>query len=242
MHVSRGLKTAVLALALGFVALAGVTLYVLRDHNRRLRKAEAELARLAAASPLADEPPSRVHLQIPPDAHSLGRAEAPVTVVEFTDLECPFCRQFHRTTFADLQRAYVDSGRVRWVSLDLPLDIHALAFKAAEATWCAGDQSRYWPMRNALLSDTTELTMAHILTIAQAQRVNVDAFAACIDAGRHRAEVQRDAGAAASLRITHTPTFVVGRSVGGTIDGVVIQGAQPYRTFQTTIDSVLGGR
>src|SRR5437773_2432263 len=88
--------------------------------------------------PAADE---RVKMPVAP-AHAMGREDAPVTLVEFTDVECPFCRQFHLTTFAELKENYVDTGKVRFVSRDLPLDVHRNALKAAHASRCAGAQDK----------------------------------------------------------------------------------------------------
>jgi protein-disulfide isomerase len=84
---------------------------------------------------------------------SLGSRDAPLTIVEFTDYECQFCRQFESTTFAELRKKYVDTGKVRFVIRDFPLiSIHRSAMQAAEASRCAGDQGKFWPMHDALFS------------------------------------------------------------------------------------------
>jgi protein-disulfide isomerase len=87
--------------------------------------------------PQASEP---VDIRIAADVHALGRLNAPVTMIEFTDYQCPFCRQFHRETFQALKKEFIDTGELRYVSRDLPLPMHKHALKAAEAARCAGDQ------------------------------------------------------------------------------------------------------
>jgi protein-disulfide isomerase len=82
-------------------------------------------------------------------AYSIGSKDAPLTMVEFTDFQCPFCERFHTSTFADLKRDYIDTGKLRFVSRDLPLDFHPNAMQAAEAGRCAGEQGQYWPCATA---------------------------------------------------------------------------------------------
>ena len=86
------------------------------------------------------------------EAYELGRSDAPLTLVEFTDYECSFCRQYHISTFEQLKRNYIDTGKLRYVSRDFPLDFHKLAFGAANAARCAGEQGKYWELRHAVRS------------------------------------------------------------------------------------------
>ena len=88
----------------------------------------------------------------------LGRADAPVTLVEFTDLECPFCRSFHVGAFEKVKQTYIDSGKVRFVSFDFPLDIHPNARPAALAVRCAGEQGKFWEMRHLVTVNATALS------------------------------------------------------------------------------------
>jgi|SRR5436309_4597280 len=100
----------------------------------------------SGAAPLGGAARARVA-----DAPTLGLTDAPVTVVEFSDYQCPFCGRFYSTTLPALKRDYIDTGKVRYVFRDYPLDqIHPQARKAAEAAHCAGDQGKYWEMHDRL--------------------------------------------------------------------------------------------
>jgi hypothetical protein len=93
-------------------------------------------------------------------APSLGRADAPVTIIEFSDFECPFCQRFNKTTLTDIKRDYVDSGKVRYVFLDFPLDqMHPKARKAAEAAGCAAEQGKFWEMHDIVFEVSPNLDL-----------------------------------------------------------------------------------
>src|SRR3989338_5451600 len=96
-------------------------------------------------------PPAKVKVRSD-GPYWLGKADAPVTVVEFTDYQCPFCRRFHQSAFEEIKKNYIDTGKVRFVSRDLPLDIHANAARAAHAARCAGEQGKFWEMRHLLIA------------------------------------------------------------------------------------------
>jgi protein-disulfide isomerase len=123
-------------------------------------QADAILAELRQIRQLLDKQqqdavqqiPSKVQISVASSWHAIGRDDAPVTILEFTDLQCPFCRQFHEETFPMIKKNYIDTGKVRFVSRDMPLKaVHPYAQKAAEAVRCAGDQGKYWELRNAIL-------------------------------------------------------------------------------------------
>src|SRR6185312_10750795 len=99
--------------------------------------------------------------------HVLGNDQAPVTVVEFADYQCPFCRKFQSESYAELKKELIDSGKVRFVSSDLPLPFHDHSMKAAEAARCAGDQGKFWEMRNTLMGTTADLSDASLDKYAQ---------------------------------------------------------------------------
>ena len=90
----------------------------------------------------------------------LGDKNAPLTVVEFTDYQCPFCQRFHVTSYPDLKKNYIDTGKVRFYSRDLPLDFHANAMRAAQAARCANDQGQYWKMREIMSANPDKLDLA----------------------------------------------------------------------------------
>jgi protein-disulfide isomerase len=189
----------------------------------------------------AQQPPQKVNMSIGNGWYSLGRDDAPLTVVEFTDYQCPFCGRFHTDTFADLRKNYIDTGKIRFVSRDLPLGFHENALRAAEAARCAGDQGKFWEMRNALISNSIDLSQGAILKYAQALPVDMGRFRPCLEGENHKAEVQKDVADATALQISGTPTFILGKTSKGNLAGTVIVGAQPYSAFDTAIQQMLSG-
>src|SRR6266699_53853 len=96
----------------------------------------------------------------------MGSKDAPLTIVEFTDYQCPFCQRFHVTTFSDLKKNYIDTGKVRFYSRDLPLDFHANAMRAAQAGRCAAEQNKFWELRDVMAMNPDKLGMDQILGFA----------------------------------------------------------------------------
>jgi protein-disulfide isomerase len=199
----------------------------------RLQLARIE-KRLNAAAP-GEEP---VKLDVS-SSYVMGRKDAPVTVAEFTDYQCPFCRQFHTQTFQKLQKEYIDTGKVRFVAFDLPLKMHADARQAAEAALCAGDQSRFWEMRNLLFTNDKVGTDAS-LAYAEKLGLDQDAFRACIATSKYAERVEADATRAEGLNISGTPTFVVGRTQGAGVEGIKLVGNLSYSQLENRISTLLG--
>src|SRR5262249_22167194 len=168
-------------------------------------------------------------------SYSLGSSDAALTLVEFTDYQCPFCKQFHDTTFQQLKTNYIDTGRLRFVHRDLPLDFHEHALKAAQAARCAGEQDKFWPMRDLLIANSTNLGQELVLTYAQRLTLDMNRFRLCLEGERYLADIRRDIDEAGSAGISGTPTFVLCRASRDTVDGVRIVGAQSYAAFERII-------
>jgi protein-disulfide isomerase len=193
----------------------------------------------ASATTLAAPVSDRVSVTIR-DSNALGRDDAPLTLIEFADFQCPFCRRFHTLTFDQIKRNFVDTGIVRYVSRDLPLPMHDRAPQAATAARCAGDQRRFWELRHLLMVNQSKLKRADLIAYARQINLNLPAFTACIDSDRHDAEVQQDAADAAEVGVDGTPTFIIGHTLQqGRFEGVKIEGAQPYSVFETKIRELL---
>jgi protein-disulfide isomerase len=175
------------------------------------------------------------------DAPSLGSADALVTIVEFSDYQCPFCQRFFATTLPLLKRDYIDAGKVRYVFRDYPLDqLHPQARKAAEAAHCAGEQGKFWEMHDALFQNAKALAPTQLSQHARTLGVDGAAFDECLSSGRHAVRVQRGVADGAAAGVQGTPGFVVGRTkAGGIVEGTPIRGAQPIETFRRIIDQVL---
>src|SRR5712692_8333967 len=120
----------------------------LKQIRQLLEKQQVQLARvMAPQQPAPPPPPEKVQMSIGNGWYAIGRDDAPVTLVEFADYQCPYCKRFHTDAYAELKKNYIDTGKVRFVSRDLPLEFHPFAMKAAEAARCAGDQQKYWELR-----------------------------------------------------------------------------------------------
>ncbi len=191
-----------------------------------------------AGVPSAD---AEVKLAGPITGYILGKPDAPLTMVEFTDLQCPFCRQFRTGAFEQLKKDYIDTGTLRYISRDFPLDqLHPLAATAARAARCAGEQGRFWEMRHAILLNNSQLKDAMFTTLASELKLDAAVFASCLAAaGRFDADLRKDQADAASVGISGTPSFVVGRTTASDLEGVLIVGAQPFAAFDARLKNLL---
>jgi protein-disulfide isomerase len=200
-------------------------------------------ALVASRATLTADEARGVHLRLDALEQAQGRADAPVTVVEFTDYQCPYCRRFQAETWPRLKRSYVDSGKVRFIIRDLPLEFHSAARPAAEAAHCAGEQGQFWPMHEALLASDTKLTDAAMMRRAQALGLDLRRFRDCVRENKYEPAIARNAAQAASLGVHGTPSFIIGRAaVDGELAGVRVAGALPYEDFVAYLDQLLAGR
>lgn len=191
-----------------------------------------------AASEVADAQPADAPVApaaLADDDAFLGPADAPITIVEFSDYECPFCKKFRDETFDALLRHY--EGQVRFVYRDFPLmSIHPRAQLAAEVAECAGEQGQYWPMHDALFADQAGWRSAakpfeRFGLYATQLGLDSGAFSECLKSGRFTGEVQADLEAGIALGITGTPTFI--------INGKKVSGALPFAMFQSLLEREL---
>ena len=171
----------------------------------------------------------------------LGSKDAPLTIVEFTDYQCPFCQRFHLATFPLLKRDYIDTGKVRFVSRDLPLtQLHPHALIAAQATHCAGDQGKFWPLRDQLQRSGDALELSNLLDYAGSIDLDVPSFKTCVEKEKYRTAVEDDAILATSLGVNATPSFLIGKSSPTSVDGELVSGALPYEIFSAKVKALLG--
>ena len=169
----------------------------------------------------------------------LGSPSAPLTLVEFTDYQCPYCRQFHITTFADLKKTYIDTGKVRFYSRDLPLDaIHPNALRAAQAARCAIEQKQYWTLRDLMGANPDKLDLDHLVGFAASLKMDTNAFRTCVESQRYKEAVQNDLLEAMKIGAEATPTFVIGKSTPQGVDGELLVGAQPFTEFVKVISKL----
>jgi len=210
---------------------------------KEIRELRQAIDALRAPRRQAERPPDeKVRVDVA-GGPVLGRADAPVTLVEFTDLECPYCRAFHVGTFERLKREYIDTGKVRFITRDFPLDFHPNARPAALAVRCGGEQGKFWEMRHAVTLNANALSRELYDRLAGELGLDGSRFSACISAERYRTEIEHDMEEAAKAGVSGTPTFVLGATTPGTaLEGQRIVGAQPYPVFETQIKALLGER
>ncbi len=165
------------------------------------------------------------------DDDVLGDDDAPVTIVEFSDYECPFCARFHTLTFGQLKSEYIDTGKVKFVYRDFPLSFHPQAQKAAEAAECAGEQDKYFEMHELLFSSGVAGGVASFKQYASQIGLNTAKFNECLDSGKMVSEIRKDTADGAAIGVQGTPAFYV--------NGVEVSGAQPFEVFQQIIDGQL---
>ncbi len=163
---------------------------------------------------------------------SIGPDNAPVTIVEFGDFQCPYCQAWYQQTFSQLMADY--TGKIRFVYRDLPLPSHPESLPAAEAADCAGEQNAYWKFHDDLFSGQYALGRAGYEQYAADLGLDTAAFTACLDDHRYQAEVKADAADAARLGLNGTPSFV--------INGRILIGALPLEDFKAIIDEELAAK
>lgn len=177
----------------------------------------------------------------PDDDATLGEKDAPVTLIEFVDYQCPFCKRFFDQTFSQLKTEYVDTGKIKLVMRDFPLSFHQNAQKASEATECAEEGGKFWEMHDLLFAKQDEWassTTANDLFKQYAASLGLGkTFDSCLDTGKHAQEVQKDLSDGTTAGINGTPGFWV---IGKDGRGQQISGAVPFSNFKTVIDSLLG--
>ena len=173
-------------------------------------------------------------------APSLGSADAPLVLVEFTDFQCPYSIGF-QTVFEALKTKYVDTGRLRVVSRNVPQEFHPLAGPAARAARCAQEQGRFWEMRARLFAANGELSPGALRKAAADAGLDAGKFEACLASAESAAAVDKDARDAKAAGIVPTPTFVLGKQTGDKVTGPKLVGAQSLVRLEIEMRKVVPG-
>lgn len=168
----------------------------------------------------------------------LGKPDAAITIVEYTDYQCPYCNRFHTTVFDELKKNFIDTGKVRFISRDLPLNFHSNALKAAQAARCAGEDN-YWAMRDLMIRNAKDLSEDALLRMAETLKIDREKFKACISNDSFLAEIRKEMAEANSLGVTGTPSFVIGKTDKNTLEGAILVGVQPYAVFEGKLNELL---
>ncbi len=163
-----------------------------------------------------------------------GNENAPVTIIEFSDFQCPFCGKFFRQTYHQLEEKYIKTGKVKLVYKDFPLSFHKYAEKAAEAANCAYEQGKFWEYHDLLFANQDEwgnVGESKFIEYAQQLGLDMNKFRSCLNESKYKNEIIQDYNLGVRLGVKGTPTFI--------INGVVIVGAQPYPVFENVIEQAL---
>ncbi|HKH72236.1 MAG TPA: thioredoxin domain-containing protein [Vicinamibacterales bacterium] len=199
--------------------------------QQRVQARQALIADLRKGGPdvrvLIDAP--RRDVDIDSTDPSLGRSSAPVTLIEFSDFQCPFCQRV-APTLKKIRDTYGDKVRIVWK--DFPLtQIHPQAFKAGEAAHCAGDQGKYWEYHDRLFVNQQQLQPDELKKHAADLGLNATAFNACLDSSKYGERVRDGVAQGTRLGVNSTPTIY--------INGRMLSGAQPFEMFVSVIDEEL---
>ncbi|HEY79967.1 MAG TPA: hypothetical protein EYP25_01945 [Anaerolineae bacterium] len=169
----------------------------------------------------------------------MGDPNAPVTIVEFSDYQCPFCQRHFQQVLPQLKKDYIDTGKVRYVFKDFPLSFHKQAMPAAMAAECAGEQGKYWEMHDKLFSERdkwNENPDVNNVMKQFAKELGLDEkpFNACFDSEKYKDEILADQQEGMAAGVQGTPAFF--------INGQFLSGAQPYEVFKQIIDQILASQ
>lgn len=193
----------------------------------------------AALGDLAvDEQPAVVdHEGLIDDDPMLGDPDAPVTIVEFSDFQCPFCRRYFTDTFPEIKAKYIDTGIANLVFRDFPLSFHSAARPSAIAAECADEQGKFWEYHDKVFLEQAEQSESSTVSYGTddlkrwAREVGIDGgrFDQCLDAERYADEVEGDFEDGQAAGVSGTPTFFV--------NGTLLVGAQPFTAFEQAIEA-----
>jgi protein-disulfide isomerase len=183
----------------------------------------------AAPQANAQSPQRRIDVTVA-GSPALGPSDAPVTIVEFSDYQCPYCVRWYNQVYKRLVQEY--EGKIRFVYRDFPLEgIHPDATPAAIAAHCAGEQDAYFLFHDALFSNKYGLGTDAYLLYATELELDLTSFQTCLAEKRYADQVEKDIRYGYSIGVSSTPTFFV--------NGIAIVGAQPYEVFQQLIEQEL---
>ena len=165
-----------------------------------------------------------------------GSPNAPLWVIEVSDFQCPYCKQWHDQTYTAFRDQYVKTGKVRFAYVNFPLASHTYAWPAAEAAMCAAAQNMFWPMHDALFAtqarwETMNPPTAMFDSLAQSTGVEMVRWRECVRSGKMKALIQADRDRASRATVDATPTFLIGDKI--------LAGAQPIEELRKAIDSAM---
>ncbi len=173
-----------------------------------------------------------------------GKVDAPVTLVEYSDYQCPFCARNYRDVMPILQEEYIDTGKLKFVMRENPIaSLHKNATNASIAALCAGDQDKYWEMHNLLFENQKKLGVDNLKSFAGTIGLDTASFNECLDGKKTAGQVRKDMASSAKLGMRGTPGFFIGLtdlSDPNKVEAsVYLKGAKSIDSFRASIDDLL---
>lgn len=225
-----GLVTGIAAMALvGLLTIIISSPFNIGEGNAKPNQVvDTEFKDPSPTIPTPKAPAAKVDIEIKDDDHIRGYKNAPITIVEYSDFQCPYCSKFH-TTMNKVIKDY--PNKVRWVYKHFPLDFHPYAIKAAEASECAADQNKFWEYNDALFTEQADIDNDIFGKIAKDLGLNTNKFNECLDSGKYTDKVEADYQSGVEIGVSGTPgSFINGNSLGG---------ALPYEDLKLEIEELL---
>lgn len=223
----------VVAILVSWLVVLGAIVWSTVYLGEKIDGVRNKLAEIGAApgGEREEAPPAKVDVKqlVSADDPKRGPEDAKVTIVEFSDYECPFCERFVRDTMPVLLKEYGD--KVQFVFKDFPLPMHPNAPKAAEAAHCAGDQGKYWEYHDKLFENRRQMSEPSLKNHARTLGLNTSKFDECLDSGKYTKKVRDNLQLGRKAQVNGTPTFF--------INGERLVGAQPFEAFKEKIDEEL---
>jgi len=231
------------ALVLAALIIGGVLFFKSPEHNE-------------SGAPNNKSDIKTAEIKIEDAKWALGDPSASIVIFEFSDFQCPFCKQFFDEAYPMLKENYIKTGKALLVFENFPLiQIHSNAEKAAEATYCAGESDKFWQMHDKIFSAQNNLSIDNLKNLAKGLNLD-EAFDSCLDSGKYEADIKKDLELGKSLGIDGTPTFFIGKSpikvkytkdasgrtkyiYDADINGQALMGSAPFEVFQKVIDEEL---
>ena len=176
------------------------------------------------------------------DGRVQGKADAPLTLIEYSDFTCGYCLKFFKETLPKLQATYIDTGKIRFVYRDYPRADRGVGVEAAVAARCAGAQGRYWAMHDRLFGEGSRLDSGGFKSFAKTLGLDQEQFGKCFDERRHLESIFQDRREANRWGFHGTPGFILMQTVTGPtekVPAVAIPGAFPFEAFAEEIDRML---
>jgi|SRR6185312_5687863 len=223
--------------ASAFAAVVAVCVSVGCGSSASDRATPVSASAAVASRPMTPAPKGDTALdRVADHARVEGSPTAPLWVIEISDFQCPFCREWHDQSYQAIKSEYVDTGKIRFAYINFPLSIHKNAWPAAEAAMCAAAQGKFWPMHDSLFAsqprwENLANPQPMLDSLAASVGVSQDAYTKCVTQHQMRALIQGDMDRADESGVQATPTFIIGTAK--------ISGAQPLDQFRAVIDAQL---